>query len=94
MERSGVGVITSDGSPLSAWRKSSVCAHSGCVEVQIGQAVVRVRNSRRPEQTVEFTGDEWAAFLIGARAGEFIPASADGAPIAGAFAAATQSDSA
>jgi hypothetical protein len=41
------------------------------VEVQFERAVVRVRNSQRPDQTVEFTNDEWAAFMRGARAGEF-----------------------
>jgi hypothetical protein len=39
--------------------------------VQFERAVVRVRNSQRPDQTVEFTTDEWAAFMVGARAGEF-----------------------
>jgi hypothetical protein len=56
---------------MSAWRKSSVCAHSGCVEVQFDRAVVRVRNSRCPDRAVEFTDAEWAAFLVGAHAGEF-----------------------
>jgi Domain of unknown function (DUF397) len=39
--------------------------------VQFDRALVRVRNSRQPDQTVEFTADEWAAFLLGAHAGEF-----------------------
>jgi len=68
-------VISKDGSAL-AWRRSSACAHSGCVEVQFDQAVIRVRSSRSPEQTVEFTADEWHAFLRGAIAGEFCHQSA------------------
>ena len=63
-------MISEDGSTLS-WRRSSACAHSGCVEVQFDQAVIRVRSSLSPEQTVEFTADEWDAFLRGAIAGEF-----------------------
>jgi hypothetical protein len=59
------------GFPMSTWRRSSACAHSDCVEVQFEQTVIRVRNSRWPEQTVEFTADEWDAFLLGAVAGEF-----------------------
>jgi len=39
--------------------------------VQFDQAVIRVRSSLSPEQTVEFTADEWHAFLRGAIAGEF-----------------------
>ncbi len=56
---------------MSAWHRSSACGHTACVEVQFERAVVRVRNSQRPDQTVEFTNDEWAAFMRGARAGEF-----------------------
>jgi len=63
-------VISEDGS-APAWRRSSACAHSGCVEVQFDRALVRVRNSQHPEHTVEFTADEWSAFLAGAVAGEF-----------------------
>jgi hypothetical protein len=59
------------GFPMATWRKSSACGHSECVEVQFDQAVIRVRSSRSPEQTVEFTADEWHAFLRGAIAGEF-----------------------
>jgi hypothetical protein len=39
--------------------------------VQFDRALIRVRNSHRPEQTIEFTADEWSAFLVGALAGEF-----------------------
>jgi Domain of unknown function (DUF397) len=63
-------VISEDGSAPS-WRRSSACAHSGCVEVQFDRAVIRVRSSRRPEQIVDFTADEWDAFVLGAMAGEF-----------------------
>ena len=63
-------MISKDGSAL-AWRRSSACSHSGCVEVQFDATLVRVRNSERPERTVEFTTDEWSAFLLGAVAGEF-----------------------
>ena len=42
-------VISEDGSALS-WRRSSACAHSGCVEVQFDQAVIRVRSSRSPSR--------------------------------------------
>jgi hypothetical protein len=59
------------GFPMATWRKSSACGHSECVEVQFDKAVIRVRNSRWPEQTVEFTADEWDSFLRGAIAGEF-----------------------
>ncbi len=56
---------------MPVWRKSSACSHSDCVEVQFDRTIVRIRNSRRPSQTVEFTADEWDAFLLGALAGEF-----------------------
>jgi Domain of unknown function (DUF397) len=64
-------VTASEGLSKSTWRRSSACGHGNCVEVQFDQTMVRVRNSRRPEQMVEFTVDEWGAFMAGAGAGEF-----------------------
>jgi hypothetical protein len=59
------------GFPMANWRRSSACADNYCVEVQFDPTVIRVRSSRWPDQTVEFTTDEWNAFLLGAIAGEF-----------------------
>jgi hypothetical protein len=54
------------------WQKSSHSNLSGCVEVAVVGTQVAVRNSRDPEGPVlEFTTDEWEAFLDGARGGEF-----------------------
>jgi hypothetical protein len=68
-----------------AWRKSSSSTVNGCVEVDIHRIPspvrdvlaqpadrVRVRNSRFPDAAVlEFTFPEWAAFIQGAKMGEF-----------------------
>lgn len=64
-------MTTRDESPPQKWLRSSACEHTACVEVQFDPTMVRVRNSERPEQTIEFTADEWSAFLRGAIAGEF-----------------------
>lgn len=55
------------------WRKSSFSVGNGeCVEVAAGPAGVRVRDSKNPDGPVlVFNPDEWAAFLDGAKAGEF-----------------------
>lgn len=42
-----------------------------CVEVEFASKRVRVRNSKQPEAIVEFSLDEWDAFIKGVRAGEF-----------------------
>lgn len=54
------------------WVKSSFSASGNCVEVtQIGNGTC-VRNSRAPAaDMLVFTGAEWAAFISGAKAGEF-----------------------
>lgn len=56
-----------------AWRKSSFSfSNSNCVEVSDHGGTVRVRDSK--DQTgpvLRFTAAEWAAFLAGAKAGEF-----------------------
>ena len=55
------------------WRKSRASGDTGCVEVAIGPALVYVRNSRYTDgrPPLEFRHEEWAAFLTGARNGEF-----------------------
>ncbi len=58
-----------------AWVKSSLSkANGNCVEIAPlpGGDGVAVRNSRHPDGPVlQFTPGEWAAFLGGARLGEF-----------------------
>jgi hypothetical protein len=56
------------------WAKSSLSFSNGnCVEVaELSGGSVGVRNSRDPHGPVlRFTPGEWAAFLAGARRGEF-----------------------
>jgi hypothetical protein len=56
------------------WMKSTLSfANGNCVEVAfLPDGAVAVRNSRDPEGPVlEFTPDEWSAFIGGARNGEF-----------------------
>lgn len=55
------------------FRKSSFCSFSGCVEVaQLTDGGVAVRDSKDPSRpALEFTAEEWSAFVAGVRAGEF-----------------------
>jgi hypothetical protein len=55
------------------WRKSSVSGDSGgCVEIAMSPASVHVRNSRNSGgPQLVFLYQEWAAFLVGVRNGEF-----------------------
>lgn len=55
------------------WHKSSYSSESpNCVEVAVTDESVLVRNSKKPnDATVEFTHDEWDAFLKGVANGEF-----------------------
>jgi len=56
------------------WRKAQVSGNGGnCVEVKITEDVVRVRDTKDGGRGSElaFTHPEWAAFLHGAREGEF-----------------------
>ena len=57
-----------------AWRKSSASNPSGdCIEVAaLDSGAVAVRNSRDPEgPALIYTPDEMAAFLMGAKDGDF-----------------------
>lgn len=42
-----------------------------CVEVAMKGSVVAVRNSKSPDHMVEFTADEWQAFVGGVKKNEF-----------------------
>jgi predicted secreted Zn-dependent protease len=54
------------------WRKSSASASGTCVEVAFRGQSVLVRHSADPLGPVlAFSDREWAAFLTGARNGEF-----------------------
>lgn len=56
------------------FRKSSATGTDryACVEVAQRPDVVAVRSTTDPERhTLYFTRDEWAAFIIGAKRGEF-----------------------
>jgi hypothetical protein len=59
---------------ISGWMKSSVSfANGNCVEVtDLPGGEIGVRNSRDAVGPVlTFTPDEWQAFLVGVRSGEF-----------------------
>ncbi|MBK8760793.1 MAG: DUF397 domain-containing protein [Sulfuritalea sp.] len=52
--------------------KSSFSGKGGkCVEVKIDSGAIFVRHSRKDQGMLEFTHDEWEAFLLGVKAGEF-----------------------
>lgn len=54
------------------WHKSSFSESGGCVEVRMLADVVQVRNTRdRGGAVLNFTFDEWRAFLAGVFSGEF-----------------------
>ena len=59
---------------VAAWRKSRFCnGASACVEVaSLADGNVALRDSKEPDgPALVFTPSEWAAFIAGARDGEF-----------------------
>ena len=56
----------------SAWRRSSWCSTSSCVEVAQVNGAVAVRDSKTADGAVLlYTPEEWHAFIAGVKAGEF-----------------------
>lgn len=54
------------------FRRSSYCSVGTCVEVAVAEDGVAVRDAKAESGPVlQFTSDEWNAFLLGVRAGEF-----------------------
>ncbi|GIE81193.1 hypothetical protein Aph02nite_71430 [Actinoplanes philippinensis] len=57
---------------VPAWRKSSRCGTSTCVEVAKVEDQYLIRDSKNPEApALSFTQAEWDAFVEGVAAGEF-----------------------
>ncbi|GAB1689527.1 DUF397 domain-containing protein [Krasilnikovia sp. M28-CT-15] len=55
-----------------AWRISSRSLGGNCVEVAPAGSLIAVRHSRRPDaEMILYTRAEFAAFVEGAKAGEF-----------------------
>jgi hypothetical protein len=55
----------------AGWRRSTACTGGSCVEVQASGGMVYIRSSVDPEAEIRFTPQEWLAFTVGARLGEF-----------------------
>ena len=56
----------------AAWRKSSRCGSSTCVEVAKIDDQYLIRDSKNPDAAaLTFTKEEWIAFTEGVTAGEF-----------------------
>ena len=56
-----------------AFRKSSYCTQGGCVEIaRTANGGLAVRDGKNLDQpALQFTADEWRAFVAGVKAGEF-----------------------
>ncbi|MFI5897661.1 DUF397 domain-containing protein [Actinoplanes sp. NPDC051513] len=55
-----------------AWRIATRSAGGNCVQVAAANNLIAVRNSRNPEgEVILYTKPEFAAFLDGAKKGEF-----------------------
>jgi len=51
--------------------KSSYSGNLNCVDVTFVDGRVEVRNTRDPQAVLTFSVEEWEAFLLGAKSGEF-----------------------
>jgi Domain of unknown function (DUF397) len=61
-----------EGSQRSPWRIAKRSGDSNCVQVRSDNDLIVVGSSRFPEGPfLSYTKDEWAAFLDGAKKGEF-----------------------
>ena len=57
---------------VGPWRRASRCNGGNCVEVAFVGGGVAVRDSKLKDGPhLEYTRDEWRAFLDGVKAGEF-----------------------
>ena len=57
----------------SAWKRSTFCSESSCVEVALSDgSAIGLRDSKLSHSPVlTFTAEEWTAFVRGVKNGEF-----------------------
>ena len=56
----------------ATWRRSTYCGESSCVEVAVAGGSIGVRDSKTSDSPVlSFTREEWTAFVLGVKSGEF-----------------------
>jgi hypothetical protein len=66
------GIVEKSGKDNPVWRKSSLSANGGCVEVACVDEQIIVRDTKdRGGPTLEFNFHEWRAFIGGVHDGEF-----------------------
>lgn len=65
--------FSGEASCVEVFRKSSFSGAGGsCVDVARGAEVTKVRHTQRPDaEVIEYTENEWQAFIKGVKAGEF-----------------------
>jgi hypothetical protein len=56
---------------MENWKTSTKCESGQCVEVAITTDSIKIRNSNDHSVVASFTIDEWKAFVLGAKDGEF-----------------------
>jgi hypothetical protein len=55
-----------------SWRRATFCASNECVEVAQQDGLIFMRDSKRPAAgMLHYTSEEWRAFVLGVKAGEF-----------------------
>lgn len=62
------------------FKKSSFCGgitNENCVDVAISDSTVLVRNSKKHDNVIEFTHEEWRSFILGVKNQEFEIKSSD-----------------
>lgn len=59
---------------VKSWYNASNANDGSCFDTQfLSDGVVQVRNSRNTGVVIDFTPEEWAAMIAGAKAGKFDP---------------------
>lgn len=59
------------GSTPIVWRRASFCGTGECVEVTRDDDAIVIRDSKNPAFNLRYTRQEWRAFVLGVKAGDF-----------------------
>jgi Domain of unknown function (DUF397) len=57
--------------PAVVWQRARSCGNGECVEVASDGDAIVIRDSKNPALNLRYTRQEWRAFVLGVKAGDF-----------------------
>jgi Domain of unknown function (DUF397) len=58
-------------SPPLVWQRARLCGNGECIEVARDRDEIVIRDSKNPALQLRYNRQEWRAFILGVKSGDF-----------------------